>query len=84
MDAFKAILGAIATAILVVILILLAIFVTVAVGYFIGYILTLLPFVSGWLAGSLPITAGQIPSITAWMAVLSLFIGTGARAKKAD
>lgn len=84
MDAFRAILGAIGTAIIVVILVLLAIFLTVGLGYFLGYILTITPFVSGWLTTALPITVAQIPSITAWMAVLTLFIGTGARANKTN
>ena len=77
MNVIKAIL----TALLVVFLILLALFLTVAVGYFLGFILTLLPFVSGWLTATLPISAAQIPAITAWLAVVGLFIG-GAKASE--
>lgn len=73
------VLKAILTAILIVFLILLALFLTVAVGYFLGFILTLLPFVSGWLTATLPISAGQIPAITAWIAVAGIFIGGGSK-----
>ena len=75
MNVIKAIL----TALLVVFLVLLALFLTVAIGYSIGIILTILPLVSGWLTGALPITAAQIPHITAWLAVVGLFIGGSSR-----
>ena len=80
------VLKAILTALLVVFFILLALFLTVAVGYVLGSILTLLPFVSGWLTATLPISAAQIPAITAWIAVAGIFIGGGSkvRAKAGD
>ena len=79
MNVIKAIL----TALLVVVLIIVGLFLTIAIGYFLGIILTILPFVSGWLTATLPVTAAQIPAITAWLAVAGLFIGGSARASKA-
>lgn len=70
MDVIKAIL----TALLDVVLIIVGLFLTVAIGYSLGIILTILPFVSGWLTATLPVTAAQIPAITAWLAVAGLFI----------
>lgn len=77
MNVIKAIL----TALLVVTIVILAVFITVAIGYYFGVFLTILPFVSGWLTYALPITASQIPAITAWLAVASLFIGGTAKVK---
>lgn len=70
MNVIKAIL----TALLVVFLVLLAVFITVAIGYYFGVFLTILPLVSGWLTAFLPITASQIPAITAWLAVPALLL----------
>lgn len=73
------VLKAMLTALLVVILILIGLSLTVAIGFFFGFILTLLPFVSGWLTATLPISAEQIPAITAWLAVAGIFIGGGSK-----
>lgn len=62
-------------AIAVVITFLLIVVATVGIGYLLGMLLAILPFVSGWLTEGLSIEKSQIPSITAWFAVGSLFIG---------
>lgn len=72
---------AIGAAVLIVLGVLLALFLTIAIGYYFGVILTILPFVSGWLTAALPITVAQIPTITAWLAVAGLFIGGTSKAK---
>lgn len=73
-NTLKQVLAAISIALLIVILYLVSLFLSVVIGYFIGYLLTILPFVSGWLTATLPISAAQIPAITAWMGVLVFFI----------
>lgn len=73
----KDIIKIILAAMVFVVIFLLMMYLTIAVGYGIGILLSVLPFVSGWLTNSLPITAEQIPHITSWISVIGMLGGTG-------
>lgn len=73
----KAIVSAVAAVAGLILGVLLLIYVVVGAGYFLGMVIAILPFVSGWLTASLPITTSQIPGIVAWIAVFGLFVSKG-------
>lgn len=66
--------------ILAVVLVAVSFALTIGIGYLIGMFIAILPFVSDWLTVGMGIGKSQIPSITAWFAVLGLFIGGSAKA----
>lgn len=64
---------------LIMVIITAAITLTIGLGYLIGMFIAILPFVSDWLVTEIPIDKSQIPTITAWLAVASLFLGSSAK-----
>lgn len=73
----KTVLGAIGMALLIVAIFIGGLYLTVILGYVIGILIEITPFISDWLTAYLPVEKSQIPGITAWLAVASLFIGAG-------
>lgn len=75
----RTVIEAIVTAILAIAIFIGAIYLTITFGYLVGLLLGATPFISDWLVAFLPVDKTQIPGITAWLAVASLFIRGSAK-----
>lgn len=53
---------------------ILLIYIGIGIGYLFGLLISVTPFVSDWLTNNLPIDKAQIPSIIAWLSVISLYL----------
>lgn len=77
MNVLKDVLKTVGYAIVFIGGIVLAFCITIIFGYFIGGVLASLPIISDWLMLSGSVDKSQIPTITAWIAVIGSFVGLG-------